>query len=507
MGAMNTGNITKFFLSNLPDGCTPWELSCFLKKFGEIAGTYVAKKRDKEGNRFGFASFRNVPDRDKLVADLKGLKMGNFKLKINIARFAAENSGFSGGAGSKTKEADGPKVELPGFDRSKLFAFRDDRTYSGVLGKDKVAGSRQGASGFPEKELVVPDRTVAFSELFGKAVVGRTVDLETLVDLDRLLGIVKTKFEKIQYLGGLSILVSFDDEVAAKGFLEASQVWGPWFSKLALWAGQSLPLERLAWLKLSGVPLHLSEQGVLRSIGEQFGKVLHVPVSLEDDQDLSMTRVGVLSGEVKRIYDCVNLKWKEKRYRVWVEEEQDQWIPDCLRRSASSSVSSSDQFHSSPMASSLVAGVGVGEKSCPGEEEAEGEELDGSMSDKSVGSNPSVVVPEVQPPLSDGDTGSNVVGKGSFFFTSRRNSKRRRFKGRGSHAPKSGNVCVFNSGSSGPPRPNKRSKAQPVDDDPFSLDKFLGLNVVENQVDPGSQNFPRGEDIFNEVNNQEDRGF
>ncbi|KAM0062145.1 putative RNA recognition motif domain, nucleotide-binding alpha-beta plait domain superfamily [Helianthus debilis subsp. tardiflorus] len=295
MGAMNPGNITKFFLSNLPDGCTPWELSCFLKKFREIAGTYVAKKRDKDSNRFGFASFRNVPDRDKLVADLKGLKMGNFKLKINIARFAAENSGFSGGAGSKTKEAVGPKVE--------------------------VAESRQGTSGFPKKELVVPDRTVAFSELFGKAVVRRTVDLETLVDFDRLLGIAKTKFEKIQYLGGLSILVSFVDEVVAKGFLEASQVWG--LSKLALWEGQSLSLERLAWLKLSGVPLHLSEQGVLRSIGEQFGKVLHVPVSLEDDQDLSMTRVGVLSGEVKRIHDCVNLKCKEKRYRVWVEEEQD----------------------------------------------------------------------------------------------------------------------------------------------------------------------------------------
>ncbi|KAM0070474.1 putative RNA recognition motif domain, nucleotide-binding alpha-beta plait domain superfamily [Helianthus debilis subsp. tardiflorus] len=224
---MNPGNITKFFLSNLPDGCTPWELSCFLKGFGDIAGTYVAKKRDEDGNRFGFASFRDVTDRDKLAADLKGLKMGNNKLKINLARFVAENSGFSGFAGSKTKEPAGTVPEVPLFDRSKLFAFRDERTYSGVMGKGKVIENRQETRSNLEKVVVVPDRTVAFSDLVGKAVVGRTVDLETLVDFNRLLGIAKSKFAKIHYLGGLSILVSFADEESTKTFLEASNVWGP----------------------------------------------------------------------------------------------------------------------------------------------------------------------------------------------------------------------------------------------------------------------------------------
>ncbi|MFS7921117.1 putative RNA recognition motif domain, nucleotide-binding alpha-beta plait domain superfamily [Helianthus anomalus] len=64
------GSVVKVFLSNLPDGCTPWKLGSFLKPFGDVSGAYVAKKRDKNG--FGFASFKDVRDREGLVESLKG---------------------------------------------------------------------------------------------------------------------------------------------------------------------------------------------------------------------------------------------------------------------------------------------------------------------------------------------------------------------------------------------------------------------------------------------------
>ncbi|KAJ0724923.1 putative RNA recognition motif domain, nucleotide-binding alpha-beta plait domain superfamily [Helianthus annuus] len=56
---MGGGNqeVVKFFVTNLPEGCTPWELRQGLEHYGVISGTYVAKKRDKMGNRFGFVSF------------------------------------------------------------------------------------------------------------------------------------------------------------------------------------------------------------------------------------------------------------------------------------------------------------------------------------------------------------------------------------------------------------------------------------------------------------------
>ncbi|MFS8001802.1 putative RNA recognition motif domain, nucleotide-binding alpha-beta plait domain superfamily [Helianthus anomalus] len=50
-------NITKFYMTNLLVGCNLWDVADFMGGFGEIAGCYIARKKDKEGNRFGFISF------------------------------------------------------------------------------------------------------------------------------------------------------------------------------------------------------------------------------------------------------------------------------------------------------------------------------------------------------------------------------------------------------------------------------------------------------------------
>ncbi|KAJ0752884.1 putative RNA recognition motif domain, nucleotide-binding alpha-beta plait domain superfamily [Helianthus annuus] len=351
--------ITKFFVSNLLEGCTPWELRKGLEGFGAISGTYVAKKRDKEGCRFGFVSFANVSNRAELERSLKGVKLGDFKLKINIAKFALENSG-----GAFQPESKKGYQVPPSSDRSRLFNLRDSRSFSDVLGmsggasKSNVeAGGSKLADCFARKVLVVPDRTLAFKELFGLAVVGRTVDLETLVDFDKLLRIAKVPFSRIQYLGGLSILVSFGNAASADKFLASRDVWNPWFSKLEASKGQSLSLERVAWLNIHGIPLHLLEADVFKQVGVQFGKVLHVPDGIEEDQDLSLVRVGVLAGEAQRINEVVSLNGKNRFFRVWVEEEKEAWLPECLASSLDSQFPSGS---GSPMMSSPVGGVPVG---------------------------------------------------------------------------------------------------------------------------------------------------
>ncbi|KAJ0774239.1 hypothetical protein HanOQP8_Chr03g0109291 [Helianthus annuus] len=259
--------------------------------------------------------------------------MGSCKLKVNIARFAVENSGIDVQTGAKTYNPGSSGAE----EKSKNFNVRDSRSYREVLGKFKVNGDSilesGGSSGISEKVLVVPDRTIVFNEVFGVALVGKTVDLETLVDFDRLLKIAGTEYVKIQYLGGLSILISFSDVESAKRFLDAKVVWGPWFSKLETWNGQSLPLERVAWLRIHGVPLHILDPNILAQIGELFGKVLHVPKLLVEEQDLSVCRVGILVGESFRLREVVALKWKNRCYWVRVEEEEEVWLPDCLKSS------------------------------------------------------------------------------------------------------------------------------------------------------------------------------
>ncbi|KAJ0663423.1 putative RNA recognition motif domain, nucleotide-binding alpha-beta plait domain superfamily [Helianthus annuus] len=333
------GPITKLFISNLPEGSTPWELRKCLERFGEISGTYVAKKRDKAGCRFGFASFRNVSDKQELLNNIRGVKMGDCRLKINIARFALENIGVPAQSSEKGRHGGG----VGQSEAYVQFNLRDSRSYSNVVGsskdprifdKGKSVQLKENTNG-SVRSIVVPDRTEALKELFGLALIGKVVNLETLVDFDRLLRIAKVVVANIQYIGGLSLLLSFHDVDSANRFLEAKGVWGPWFNKLDVWGGQSLPSERVAWLKICGTPLHLLSPAVLSQVADLYGKVVHVPKVSEEDRDLSVCRVGVLLGEAERINEAISINWKNRVYRVWVEEDRNDWIPDCLNSDGS----------------------------------------------------------------------------------------------------------------------------------------------------------------------------
>ncbi|KAJ0673307.1 putative RNA recognition motif domain, nucleotide-binding alpha-beta plait domain superfamily [Helianthus annuus] len=403
-------SVTKFFVSNLPEGSRPWDLRKALEGFGELVGTFVAKKRDKDGCRFGFASFKDVKDSLEMEKMLRGVKMGEHKLKINIARYAAENAGVVNQQEVKTQgnKANGYAVG------GRNFKFRDFRSYSDVLGmgSSKFGGGGSGAAeGKSEveacKSIVVPDRNEAFVDLYDIAVIGRTVNLETLVDFDKLMRIAKAEFTRIQYLGGLTILVSFRDKTEARRFLENKKLWDPWFSKLDVRRGQSLHLERVAWLKLSGIPLHLLDSEFLIQIGTLFGKVLHVPKGLEDEPDLSVCRVGILAGEANRINEVVKVKWRNRLFRIWVEEELDVWTPDCLGGSFRTAPDVS-----SPMASSPVVGIPLERILDPEESQKEYEGTSGGgglFNDVSVPHTMESPMQEEREVVGDGE---KVVGEG-----------------------------------------------------------------------------------------------
>ncbi|KAM0035585.1 hypothetical protein Hdeb2414_s0015g00448101 [Helianthus debilis subsp. tardiflorus] len=101
--------------------------------------------------------------------------------------------------------------------------------------------------------------------------------------------------------------------------------------KLAdLWVGQALAFERMAWLRVHGVPLHLWCDKVFNLICGRFGVVAKHPHVSDEDADISMVCVGVLVGDGKRITEEIILNWQDKRYQVSISEDLGDWIPDCL---------------------------------------------------------------------------------------------------------------------------------------------------------------------------------
>ncbi|KAJ0715757.1 putative RNA recognition motif domain, nucleotide-binding alpha-beta plait domain superfamily [Helianthus annuus] len=249
----------KFFVSNIPEGCRPWDLADAFRVYGDVVGAFIAKKKNKEGRIFGFVKFKGVQDQAGLEAWMASMKLGGNKLVVNIARFAKENVGvhIEGGGRNRGNEGHAHQFGESGIRKqpeSTKFPSgpgqvggnfslncRDYRSYREMLGL-----SSAGGIGREEKEqaksVVVPDKVEALKGLARTAVVGRVVNLETLVDFHRLLRIAKVTYVKLQYLGGLSLLISFSDEALSSLFMDSKDVWGPWFSKLEMWNDQVLPL-------------------------------------------------------------------------------------------------------------------------------------------------------------------------------------------------------------------------------------------------------------------------
>ena len=85
-----TARITKFFVSNLSDRCSGADLAKEVRNFGTIFDIYVPRKRNKEGKRFAFVSLLDVKDRREMEKVLSSIRLGEFKLNVNVARFVLE---------------------------------------------------------------------------------------------------------------------------------------------------------------------------------------------------------------------------------------------------------------------------------------------------------------------------------------------------------------------------------------------------------------------------------
>ncbi|KAJ0569677.1 putative RNA recognition motif domain, nucleotide-binding alpha-beta plait domain superfamily [Helianthus annuus] len=320
--------VVKFFVSNLPDKCSSKEVGDLFSRFGEVVGVYVARKRDKNGNRFGFISFRGVRDKREMEKNMKDVKMGSFKLQVNVARFSLENKEGPRVAENHVNSSYGPsggfkagnqfKPNMPFYPNPLGTAYRDT-----LVGSSKVSNIEElmvEVSSFVKPEEEWPE----------KSLIVRTVDLKTLNMLDKLLESVGGPKVLIKYVGGLYLLLIFDCSDDMERFKNDISGVNDWFSWLEVWKGQTLPFERIAWLKITGVPLHLMDVEVFDSVGRLFGKVVQASSLSKEANDLTFDLIGVLVGDGGRIVKSVTLKWKDKKFKVWVEEELGEWVPGCI---------------------------------------------------------------------------------------------------------------------------------------------------------------------------------
>ncbi|MFS7894327.1 hypothetical protein Hanom_Chr15g01374241 [Helianthus anomalus] len=64
---------------------------------------------------------------------------------------------------------------------------------------------------FHGKFVRIADSTNAFSSVHGRAIIASMVDLKALKNIKVIMNEICPSFGKVQYLGGLDVLITFDD--------------------------------------------------------------------------------------------------------------------------------------------------------------------------------------------------------------------------------------------------------------------------------------------------------
>ncbi|KAJ0712828.1 hypothetical protein HanOQP8_Chr09g0339071 [Helianthus annuus] len=261
---------------------------------------------------------------------------------INVARFAKENGYLRFAEGKGGKGGSG-KMTGSGHLNGQVDVTHSTRPRSvkhGVSFLDVLTNKTQAEK---EDDVLVLDPAIfSLANSPGRRAVGRALGFQELNSLKSSLLEAGIGGVSLQYLGGLYVLITLDSEERLSSLLNEKDSWSRWFSLLQPWLGQALPYERPAWINILGVPLHLVSRTVSDQIGSRYGKVVQSSRFLESDGDLSSNRLGILLDSGNKVNGLLNLSWQDKRYKVWIIEDNEQWFPDFLDEDEESFAASSE---------------------------------------------------------------------------------------------------------------------------------------------------------------------
>ncbi|CAH1414254.1 unnamed protein product [Lactuca virosa] len=134
-------------------------------------------------------------------------------------------------------------------------------------------------------------------------------------------------YDDTKYLGGLRMAIKFGLSMEAREFLEDKTRWQEWFKWMMLEENKDIQYERLAWLKITGVPLRYWDTEIFSKVAIRFGKVIIPFENIHDLRDLSMGKVGVITSKMKWINEEVQIRVNDALYLVGVVEYIDDWSP------------------------------------------------------------------------------------------------------------------------------------------------------------------------------------
>ncbi|KAI3802930.1 hypothetical protein L1987_31077 [Smallanthus sonchifolius] len=199
----------------------------------------------------------------EMTRSLNDIKIGGTKIYANPAKYDRERKRIDGGVHT-------PQPTHPGFQRE---VHRSSGEPPNVHRSFKEVLIGTGCQ--PTKTINLRLSEIGEPNFFKKqALVGEARDMQTLCNAKTIFRVEEIHTMDVAYIGGLRLLLKFDSSKQAHMFLaQHKDTWFKVFKDLCLWEGQELPIERIATLKIHGIPLQLRTDQAFNQIGNSFGKL------------------------------------------------------------------------------------------------------------------------------------------------------------------------------------------------------------------------------------------
>lgn len=328
------GGATTFFVSNIPDGCSASKIWKIFQQFGCLVDVYVARKRDRMGQCFGFARFIKVQHEEKLEKDLSNIFIEKRRLVVNVSKYKRKaaiqldplkEKGSRRGNNEHVSSA-GIFVQNLRGSKSYLEAVSGDN-----FNRSEVPCKYQSPSLSGKKVIKIPEAIIPKSfQKFEGCLLGEAKDIDSLENFFNIFNASGLVDCSLKYLGGLNVLIDFGRKDVAEAFLlDHAEGWRKWFAWLKVWDESFIQNHRIIWIKVSGLPIQLWESVFFDVIAERFGRVLIRFEGSLQARNCSYGRLCILAKQDSLINECVEVCWKGLSCWVRVQEDSEEWSPPC----------------------------------------------------------------------------------------------------------------------------------------------------------------------------------
>ncbi|GKE42491.1 RNA-directed DNA polymerase, eukaryota, partial [Tanacetum coccineum] len=136
----------------------------------------------------------------------------------------------------------------------------------------------------PDPAMVLGDECVVNREL-DNCVMGEVKDFASINNLYVLLSNEGFQELKLVYLGSLWVMIELSSSKAKSGFMKHVGI-ASWFRQLRNAQVDFVSRERIVWVDIEGVPLHVWSRATFSKIGSRWGEL----IDLEESSDDSFAR-------------------------------------------------------------------------------------------------------------------------------------------------------------------------------------------------------------------------